>query len=192
MNPLLSHFPTALSVGGAVYPIDADFRTCLRILLAFEDDALLPFEKQAVMLRLLYKERPPDDMPEACRKAVLFLDCGEMPSESEGGASGQRFYSFAKDAKYIYSAIRQTHGVDLETVDFLHWWKFCYMFLDLREDTAFQGILTLRRRKADGRLTKEERDLWYRFEDVLALPQTADPERAAAEAAFNRAMGLTV
>lgn len=188
MNPLLDAFPTAVRMQGRIYPINADFRNCLRIMLAFEDDGLMPHEKQEVMLQLLYKERPPDDM-EACRKAVLFLDCGETTDDG-AGEPGPRLYSFTKDAKYIYSAIRQTHGVDLETVDFLHWWKFCWMFLDLREDTTFQVMVSLRRKRAEGKLTKEERTLWYRMEHVLELPQPMDPDRAAAEAAFQKAMGL--
>lgn len=107
------------------------------------------------MLRLLYKEIPPDTQ-KACELAVYFLNCGEE-KEGEAGSPARRIYSFAKDAKYIYSAIRQTHGIDLETVKYLHWWKFCYFFLDLDPDCMFQQMLHLRQQKQQGKLTKEER-----------------------------------
>ncbi|MBP1737276.1 MAG: hypothetical protein H6Q60_1157 [Oscillospiraceae bacterium] len=171
MNPLLESFPTAVRVDGAVYEVNADFRVCLKIILAFEDTELTDYEKQEVMLRLLYPVVP-GNLQEAASKAVRFLDGGESQQDGSIG-DHRRLYSFSKDAKFIYSAVKQTHGIDLETVGFLHWWKFLYLFMDLREDCTFQRLIYYRQKLRRGKLTKEEREYCNSIAELLALPEDA-------------------
>lgn len=187
MNHLTGKFPEAVRIDGEVYPLNTDFRVGIRVMEAFEDARLTNLEKQAVMCGLLFQKMP-EDFEKACRAAIKFLDCGEQP-ESETGGPGRRVYSFTKDARYIYSAILQTHGVDLQKVEHLHWWTFCAMFHDLRENCAFQTMVSLRRRAAEGKLTKEEQRVWYDMRHILTLEDTEpDPERDAALAEFDRLM----
>lgn len=189
MSYLTNRFPEAVRIDGVTYSLNTDFRVGIRIMTAFEDPALTDFEKQAVMCGLLFPHMPPD-FERACAAAVKFLDCGETKSrEDDDRPQAARLYSFVKDAKYIYSAILQTHGVDLQTVTGLHWWKFCAMFYDLQEDCAFQNIVSLRRRHSKGKLTKDEKQVWYEMQDVLSLQTKApDPERDAALEEFDRLM----
>lgn len=188
MSYLFDRFPEAVRIGGEVYPLNTDFRVGVRIMTAFEDPALTDFEKQVVMCGLLYQKMPPDfDL--ACAAAVKFLDCGEASEKREDVPQKPRVYSFTKDAKYIYSAVLQTHGVDLQAVEGLHWWKFCAMFYDLREDCAFQSMVSLRRRHSKGKLTKEEKQVWYEMHSVLSLEEKEpDPEREEAIKEFERLM----
>lgn len=184
MNILAERFPTSVEINGKEYALNTDFRVGLKIILAWEDPELTAREKTLVMLRLLYKEIPPDTQ-KACELAVYFLNCGEEKDDGEAAESPvRRVYSFTKDAKYIYSAIRQTHGIDLETVEYLHWWKFCYFFLDLDPDCMFQQMLHLRQQKQRGKLTKEEQAIYYRLRDILDLPQEKDAETRSAEEEF--------
>lgn len=189
MNVLTDVFPTTVEINNREYELNTDFRTGIDIMLAYEDSALTAADKVAVMLNLLYKEMPPD-LGKAVDLAVLFLDCGEDRAAGQDAEPAKRLYSFEKDAKYIYSAIRQTHGIDLETIDYLHWWKFCYLLLDLNEDCFFQQIISLRRRKQEGKLSKEERIAYYRMEDIMALPQEKDAEQRQAEDAFMQNLRL--
>jgi hypothetical protein len=186
MSILTDRLPTAVEVDGKVYEFDTDFRTCLTVILAYEDPALTTYEKHLVMLDLLYKEIP-RNIQEAARLGVKFLNCGDDPEEGTGtGDDVGRLYSFEKDAKYIYSAIKQSHGVDLEEIDYLHWWKFCYMFLDLKEDCFFNRLIHLRRQKILGKLTKEERELYYKIRDIVDLPDFKTVEEQAAADEFMR------
>lgn len=170
MNNLIDKFPTKALIDGKVYELNTDFRNCLKIILAFEDDELLDFEKAEIMLRNLYGENIPKNTDEAIRKAIYFLDCGEEDEEKKVGTSNStRLYSFTKDAKYIYSAIKQTHGIDLESIEYLHWWKFVYLFLDLNPECFFCKIIDLRNKKKKGKLSKEERRLYIQLYDILEL-----------------------
>lgn len=190
MSFLSDRFPAAVRIDGEIYPINTDFRVGIRIMTAFEDTQLTNFEKQAVMCGLLFQKMPPDFW-RACEAARKFLDCGEEPQskDEDEQPEAKRVYSFTKDAKFIYSAILQSHNVDLQAEKNLHWWKFCAMFNDLRDDCAFQNIVSLRRRAQKGKLTKEEQRIWYEMRDILSLEkQEPDPERDAALAQFDRLM----
>ena len=181
-NILIDGLPTSLTIDGADYPINTDFRACLIIMMAFEDYTLTNFEKQAIMLDLLYQEIP-ENTKEAMKAAVWFLNAGE--EEAKGGyGSGMRLYSFEKDAKYIYSAINQSHGIDLTNIEYLHWWKFVYMFLDLNKDCFFTQMLYYRKQRAKGKLTKEELSYCNEIKDILDLPQYHTPEEIEAENEF--------
>lgn len=187
MNYLVGSFPEAVRIDGVVYQVNADFRIGIKIMTAFEDPRLAGYEKQLVMCGLLFKKQPPN-FDKACEAARKFLDCGNR-THAEQRTPG-RVYSFTKDEQYIYSAILQTHGVDLQTTGYLHWWKFCAMFFDLQDGCRFQSMVSLRRRRLDGHLSKEERSIWYEMEDILSLSEAdPDPERDAAISEFNRLMG---
>ena len=184
MNILTGKFPVSVDINGREYPLNTDFRVGLRIIEAWEDHELTEREKQWVMLELLYPEIP-EDTAEACRQAINFLDCGEEPA-SGSMESAQRRYSFSKDAKYIYTAILQTHGVDLERMDYLHWWKFQYLFLDLREDCFFSRLIYYRTQRAKGKLTKEEAEYCWTIKDILDLPEDKNPNAEEAADEFMR------
>lgn len=185
MNPLSDGFPTALTVGGVEYEIDTDFRTALAIMEAYEDPGLTWLDRQDITLALLYGEHIPPDVVEAFELAVFFLDCGEdRGGAREGQEDTGRLYSFSHDARYIYSAIQMTHGIDLAAVEYMHWWRFCYLLQDLCEDCYFQRMIYLRSQRARGKLTKAEREEWRRNEAVLLLPEQRDPEAEAANEDF--------
>lgn len=155
MNILVDDFPDAVEIAGEIIPIDTDFRTAIRIILAFEDPELTIAEKQAVLISNLFLE-PPSDLGQAIEVGVRFLNGGvDRDSDSDTGNS-LRLYSFEKDSALIFAAFKQTHGIDLETAE-LHWWKFLALFMDLGAETAFCNLVSLRKRVKTGKATKEER-----------------------------------
>lgn len=183
-NPLLISFPRYAKIDGVKYELNTDFRTCLKIIEAFEDRKLMPFEQQAIMVHLLYKETP-HDYEKAIEAGIKFLDCGK---ENQKESSG-RVYSFKKDAEFIYSAFLYTYGVDLQESS-MHWWKFCSMFAELDDNTFFERIVGIRQRRNEGKMTKEDRQIWFKIPHILSLEeQEPDPELEAARANFERLMG---
>lgn len=186
MNLLVDALPQVVTVGGASYPVNADFRSCLRSILAFEDPALTAQEKQAVMLTNLYGEGMPQDIEGAMQAATWFMNCGEEPRE----ADGPRLFSFTKDAKFIFAAFKQTHGVDLETAQ-LHWWKFLALFMDLGSETTFCQLTSLRKRVKSGKASKEEREAARDMGDLFDLDDAENMslEEREAIAQFEKLIG---
>lgn len=187
MNFLIDQFPASILVGGEEIAIDADFRTAVRILLLFDDPELADAEKRAIACEMLYKTKP-ENAGEAYGQLVKFLNCGKEPG-GHGGGSGGAPYSWEHDAQYIYTAIKQTYGIDLETVPFLHWWKFMSMFTDLGE-CFFSRILYYRAQRKAGKLTDEERRVVAGMLDIIDLPVRLSAEEQAEidefEALLNR------
>ncbi|MGX8711627.1 MAG: Gp15 family bacteriophage protein [bacterium] len=146
MNVLIDGLPTAVEIDGQEYELNTDYHVGLRIMTAFEDPDLTGFEKQAVMLQLLYPIIPPDTR-RASELAVKFLNCGQESKQGDDEADATRYYSWSQDARYIMAAIEQTYHIDLSTAN-LHWWRFSYMFLDLHEDCFFSRLIYLRKQKA--------------------------------------------
>lgn len=182
MNPLYAPLPRSAVIGGEEYSIRWDAQTALRILAAFEDDALADVEKQGVMLRLFYPVLPPD-LSEAARLAVRFLNCGEEPER----ADGPRLYSFSHDAALIYAALKRSHGVDGAAP--MHWYQFAALFMDIGADTLFARVVYLRRQRRMGKLTADERRALAALGETAALPERETPEERAASARFFAALG---
>lgn len=187
MNVLIDGLPTAAEIDGVEYELNTDYRIGLQIMTAFEDLDLTGFEKQAVMLQLLYPVIPPDTR-QAAELAVKFLNCGQEPKRSDDEPDATRYYSWSQDARYIMSAIEQTYHVDLSAAN-LHWWRFSYMFLDLQEDCFFSRLIYLRKQKAKGKLTKEEKEWYYSMREVVDLPEIYTSEEQAAINKFMAQLG---
>jgi hypothetical protein len=169
VNILTCPLPTAVRVEGTTVPITTDFRTCLQTILAFEDDKLTVCEKQVVLLFNSYGENLPENVEEAARQAVRFLD-RDVGEEGGMPVSPMRLYSFSRDGDLIFAAFRQTHGIDLDTAE-MHWWKFLALFMDLGADTAFCNLVALRRRVRTGKATKDEREEARNLGDMMDVPE---------------------
>lgn len=182
MNILIDRLPTSLVVNGQAYRIDADFRTSLRILMAFEDAELAGVEKNMVFLDNLFVEKP-DDALAALERGGWFLNGGK---DDVDGSDGPRVFSWNKDANLIFAAYQQTHGIDLEAVGFMHWWKFLALFMDLGSETAFCNLAGLRKRVKTGKASKEERQMAREMGDAFVVEEVDDRtvEEREAERAF--------
>lgn len=165
MNILTDELPVTVQIDGREYPINSDFRDCLRIILAFEAAELTPQEKQIILLSIMYPKLP-HDVPQALEQANIFLNGGKV---SEEETDAPRVYSFSKDAIYIFAAFRQTHGIDIEK-ETMHWWKFLALFMDLGSETTFCQLVSLRKRIKTGKATKEERDTAREMGDLIDIP----------------------
>ena len=186
MNILCEQLPDTAEIDGVEYELNTDFRICLRIILACEDNELTNQEKITIMIRFLYKKLP-SNLSEAARIGKLFLDCGD--DKEKENIEEPRVFSFEKDANYIYTAINQTHHIDLEQVGYMHWWKFVYMFRDINENTFFSKLVDLRSRKQRGKLTKEEKEACAKMHDIIDLPHVKTAEETAAENRFLELFG---
>ncbi len=187
MNILVDSLPDSIRINGIDYPVDTDFRTGIEIITAFEDPDLSDIEKSLVLIGRLYKETP-QDLQQAVTKGVKFLDGGEEPTDSPSNHQGMRLYSFTKDARIIYAAFRQTHGIDLQK-ERMHWWQFLALFMDLGSDTTFSNLVNLRRKVKTGKASKEERQAAREMGDMFTIPD-ADTRTLEEKIAADKFMRL--
>lgn len=188
-NILTDELPCAVEIDGQEFEINTDFRAALRVVMAFEDEELTAVEKQALLLSNLYPE-PPENIPAAFQQGVKFLNGGKDVEAEEEEDVPLRLYSFAQDAGFVFSAFRQTHGIDLETAK-LHWWSFLALFMDLGSETTFCQLVGLRKRVKTGKASKEERAAAREMGAAFDLPEPENltPEERELEAKFMRLIG---
>lgn len=162
MNRLTSKAPEFVKIDDIEYKINTNFRDCLKIILAFEDVNLTQDEQVRVLLYNLYSNEDGElsetlvNYQKAVELGIKFLDCGENNTDKKDNDK-PRVYSFSQDSKYINSAIlNKTNGVNLEMIDYLHWWTFVNYFMDMGE-SQFSNIVHLREQHRKGKLTKEEK-----------------------------------
>ena len=124
---------------------------------------------------------------------LWFYACGKRWREKragavEGATEVQRIYSFEHDDDYIYSAFLTQYHIDLQDIEYLHWWKFKALLRTLSSDLEFSKIMEYRSVDIDATMTKEQRDFYRRKKELYALPLPADEEEkvdAIAEALMN-------
>ena len=100
-------------IDGKAVPINTDFRVCLRVVQALEDERLMEHEKLTVLLTLLYPE-PPENTALSIEQGLKFLNLGEDMNASKTHPAA--VYSLNKDSNYIYTAFKSTFSIDLNTV----------------------------------------------------------------------------
>ncbi|MBP0982735.1 MAG: bacteriophage Gp15 family protein [Oscillospiraceae bacterium] len=168
MNLLLDKLPDSVLIDGAAVPINTDFRVCLKIIQAMEDDVLMEHEKLTVLMDLLYPE-PPENTALALSQGLKFLNLGK---EADSAKLNQpQVYSLEKDSNYIYTAFKSSFNIDLNEVEYLHWWKFRSLFADLDKDCFFNTLVSLRSRQQSGKLTDSEKDFVRRNADLMSLTE---------------------
>lgn len=162
MNRLINKNPTSVEINGVQYNINTDFRICLKIILAYENNELAETEQVGILLYNLYSNKkvmPKEfDNPEVKDKAhklgIRFLDCNNKYKNLK---TEQRSYSFEQDDRFIAAALlNKNNPVDLNNIEYMHLWDFMLHFEEMGEST-FSRITQLRRQKQKGKLTKEER-----------------------------------
>ena len=95
---------------------------------------------------------------------------GEEPDETAEDDHVERIYSFEYDDDYIYSAFLSQYRIDLQDIEYLHWWKFRAMFRALDEDCQFCKIMSYRSIKINNDMTKSQKAFYRRMKSVHALP----------------------
>lgn len=118
--------PTALTVGGRAYQINADYRDVLEVISYLQDtDALTG---RYVALSLFYEEfedMPRSDYGEAMEELARFIDLGE---DQEEGTPQPKIIDWEQDRTIIAAEINKVAGIEVRSLPFLHWWTFMGYF----------------------------------------------------------------
>jgi hypothetical protein len=148
--------PTAITVGGFSYPVDADFRTWIRVvkmLGGFIPAAATPEHVQhnadlmcelqtAVFGGVLEDEDPSEALKAISDFAQGYPNAPIAPS----GRQHEATYSFEYDLNFIIIAIRNQSGIDLSyrRKEPFHWWEFLLEFSSLCGDHYILRLMEIR------------------------------------------------
>lgn len=181
MGILASKLPTTVLVNGVEYPIRSNFRTMIKFEQLMQEPEVDDQDKVWMALRLFYPEIP-EDTEQAVEQLLWFYRCDkkenlyEKKTKRRKAKRTDRIYDFEHDDDYIYAAFMAQYKLDLQKIEYLHWWKFRAMFNSLNDDTQFVKIMEYRAVELD-KVPKEKRAFYKRMKQLYALPLSQDEEQ---------------
>lgn len=156
MNSLIEKLPESVTIGGKTVPINTDFRAGIRLELMSLDDKLTAEQ----LLYNYFGTRWPEPYDEAIKAIIWFYRCGKEPEKDDDTdrtlKQRKRSYDFEVDAEAIYTSFQQAYQINLLT-DFLHWWEFRALLVDLPDETPFMRRVYYRTGKTDGMSPKQKK-----------------------------------
>ncbi|MBU3109340.1 bacteriophage Gp15 family protein [Clostridium gasigenes] len=173
MNILIDLLPSSVEVECVKYEINSDFRTSILFEMLMQDDEVSDEDKIVASLELYYAVLPPN-LEMALEKILGFYRCSKDIVKSKGNdkcKSVTQIYSFDYDDDYIYAAFLDQYGVDLQDIEYLHWWKFKAMFKSLKEDAEIVKIMGYRAMDVSKIKDKEEKEFYNRMKKMYEIPR---------------------
>lgn len=192
---MIGKLPKSLIVGAVDYKIRPGCKKILRVLEAFQDPELEPFEKWVVALCLIFKDfRSPDDvfeaiedgfdLGEAQKKIFWFISAGRP----EGKILEKPVYDWKQDEQMIFSAVNKVAGKEIrekKKLKNLHWWTFLGYFNEIGEGT-FSYVVGIRNKLNNGKkLEKHEKEFLSHNKELVKLEKPKTKEEQEQEDAYN-------
>lgn len=171
MNILIDLLPDKVNIEGEDYEINSDFGTSILFELLMQDNELTDEDKIIQALELYYPIMP-KNINEAVEKVLWFYRCGKSETETKnkGIVKITQVYSYEYDDDYIYSSFLDQYGVDLQDIEYLHWWKFKAMFKALKEDNEIVKIMGYRAMDLGKIKDKEQKAYYKKMKDLYKIP----------------------
>ena len=196
MNILIDVLPESVTVDGEEYEICTDFRTSMLFELLMQDNEVKPQDKTKKALKLYYPVIPAN-INEAVEAILWFYRCGKEDNPQRQKMNAKkgktRVYSFEYDDDYIYAAFMTQYGIDLQDIEYLHWWKFRAMFHSLTNQNEFVKIMEYRSIEIKSDMSKEQQSFYRKMKRLHALPvaKSEDEKMNAIEKALLNGGDLT-
>lgn len=180
-NLLLDKLPQYTPSG---LKIRTDFRESIKFELLMQDNNVKERDKVALALNLYYNEI--ENIEQALKDITWFYSCNNKNEEKEeykkeSTSNNKQIYSYEFDDKYIYSAFKEQYNIDLNSIRYLHWWKFKALMGNLSESTQFVKIMGYRAIDLSKIKDKEEKARYKKLKKIYALPDMRTTEQKEAD-----------
>lgn len=174
MNFFYEAFPDSVHIRGEEVAIITDFREYIRLLDMLKCEELNAMQKMALLSQYFLDEIEIDKEAISALTAfvVMDFDSDKDSEEDEPDQHGpsKNLFSYGIDYPFILSGFLRDYGIDLETVEYLHWWKFRMLFDGLSEDTEIKQRIMYRGINLSDIKDKDERKRISRIQKRIQLP----------------------
>ena len=182
MNLLVDELQLQLQDRLGDIEFNSDFRTSIMFELLMQGKKYTKEQKIFQALRLYYPNfEQIEDVEKAIDDLLWFYRCGKelanSNKKSRSGNQDKQIYSYEFDDTYIYGAFMQQYKIDLQDIEYLHWWKFKAMFDCLSDDSKFVEILGYRAVDLRKIKDKKEREHYKKLKEVYKLPDMRSEEQ---------------
>ena len=161
--------------------IRTDFRESIKFELLMQDSKITEKEKIMLALKLYYYDISKiKDIKLAIDEILWFYRCGKEIRELKGSKKEEvrikQIYSYEFDDEYIYSAFMEQYKIDLNSIKYLHWWKFKALLLSLNENVLFCKIMGYRTMNLSKIKDKKMKSHYNKMQKLYTLPDMRSEE----------------
>jgi hypothetical protein len=180
-NILLDELPQYTKSG---LQIRTDFRESIKFELLMQDRNLSEDVKIMQALQLYYYDpNKITDIKKAIDDILWFYKCGKEMQENNSinyeestQEKTKQIYSYEFDDEYIFSAFLEQYGIDLNEIEYMHWWKFKALFNSLNENTQFVKVMSYRNMNIAKIKDKEMKAHYKKMQELYKLPDMRTEE----------------
>ena len=192
MNILIDILPTSVNVNNMRYEIYSNFRTSILFALLMSDNSISDENKIIQSLELYYpilskkdedvKEKQENllvNYKEALDNIMWFYRCGEEiknSTKSSNKSNNIKLYDFESDGSYIFSSFYTQYNLDLQDIDYLHWWKFMSLFNSLQDNTKLAEAMKYRSIDLSTIKDKEQKKFYKEMQKLYSLDEKISDE----------------
>lgn len=177
MNLFYEDYPKSIMADGQEIRIRTDFREYIRLIDLLKEDKLRDYEKWQFIIQYFYER--PDNMASALDGLVDFVNLEQLrekisesnEDEQEESVDSRPLFSFQYDYPYILSGFLSSYGINLRSVDYMHWWEFRLLFDGLPEDTEIKKRIMYRAINPAEIKDNEERKRIIKIQKAIRLPE---------------------
>ena len=190
-NLLLDDLPTSVKIDGKNYAVDTDFRTFIIFEKILMNDKLNSKQQVREIIDLFFYDETPTNIASAVRQVYGLYLCGKKPPKEEERRVKKNgeveikppaIFDYEIDAPYIYSAFMSQYQIDLNDIEYLHWWKFKALFSGLNSGQKIVEIMGYRATNTSKIKSKSERNRIEALKMLYALPNNISDEEKVARA----------
>lgn len=175
INLLYEKYPTSVIVDGESYPICTDFRDWIAFFDMRDDTSA---EKEDIILCAFswFKDTAPTNKNQGFQALLDFASCKDLvfkfnnETQVESNNFKKPILSYCYDCEYILGAFLQVYHMDLNTIDYMHWYKFNALIKALPEDTPLKQRMIYRNTNLCDIKDKAERKRIKKIKQEIALP----------------------
>lgn len=195
MSLLTSKLPTSVIINNLEFKLNTNFRNSIVFEELILNEDISKEEVQNKALELYYN-RPiiKEYRLPALQGIMWFYSCGRPEEEMEGRkeynskAKISDIYSFKYDDQFIYSAFLNQYGIDLQDIDYLHWWKFKAMFKSLKSDNKIVEIMGYRSMDLNSIKDGSQKAFYKKMKDLYKLPEIINKDELEKQKALEEAL----
>ena len=177
--------PTTATIGGTEYSLNTDYRDILQIFEYLNDLDSPEWLRWQIAIALFFEgEIPEEHQSEAMQYLADFISCGEQEEKP-----GPKLLDWEQDAPVIAADINKAAGMEIRTVEYLHWWTFMAFFRALGEGQLLTVVSIREKLRTGKQLEKWEKEFYHKNKKQVDLKKRYSTEELAEQERLKQLLG---
>lgn len=168
--------PSGITSGGVFYALNTDFRVWIDFGYHLEHDG--------IAVRDVFADKVPPTR-DALDDVLEFYRSSNVTPKSE--PSNVRALDMVLDGDYIVASFQQAYGIDLTSIEYMHWHRFKALLNGLPDDTVLGRAIGYRTYKPT---KKKHEDIMLDQKRRWTLPPVNQDEKQAELVEWAEGLGL--